>query len=415
MLSVDDNKLITQVGPGTPMGEVFRRYWIPALMSSEVPTPDCPPVKVRLLGEDLVAFRATSGKVGLIDTWCPHRNANLFWGRNEEEGLRCVYHGWKFDLDGTCVDMPNEPASSVFANKVKQPAYPTAEGGGLVWVYMGPRDKQPPLPQHEFMDLPPEHVYASKRIQACNFLQNLEGEVDSSHVSFLHSNLSSEAPGMDRGVDKHPVFEVRETEWGLAISARRDAGPNQYYWRITPMMLPSYTIIPGQLQGGYVFTSAIPIDDTNMAGFTVVWNKDSYVQPETGGPTVDVDERFVPFQNKSNDYGIDREDQRLRSFTGIKGIRIQDMAVQEDQRGPVSDRSRVHLGTSDMGVIATRRRLQKQMRDLLEGHEPREPHTPEAFRLHSLAITADRSIPWEQLMREHMVLTKTPLATETAV
>src|SRR6476646_425802 len=206
MLSVDDNKLITQVGPGTPMGEVFRRYWIPALMSSEVPSPDCPPVKVRLLGEDLVAFRTTSGRVGLIDTWCPHRNANLFWGRNEEEGLRCVYHGWKFDLEGTCVDMPNEPASSVFANKVKQPAYPTAEGGGLIWVYMGPREKQPPLPQFEFMDLPPEHVYAS-------------------HVSSLHSNLTSEAEGMESGADRHPVFEVRETAWGLAISARRDAGP----------------------------------------------------------------------------------------------------------------------------------------------------------------------------------------------
>jgi len=152
-----------------------------------------------------------------------------------------------------------------------------------------------------------------------------------------------------------------------------------------------------------------------MAGFTIVWNKDSYVQPQTGGPTVDVDANFRPFMNKSNDYGIDREDQRLRSFTGIQGIRIQDMAVQEDQRGPVSDRSREHLGTSDMGVIATRRRLQKQMRDLMEGTEPREPHTPQAFHLHSLSITADRSIPWEQLMREHMVLSKTPLEAETAV
>src|SRR5829696_7036890 len=217
MLSKEDNELITRVGPGTPMGRLMREYWIPALRTEDLDGPDSEPKRVRLLCEDLVAFRDSNGKVGLVAENCPHRGANLFWGRNEEEGLRCVYHGWKFDLDGTCVDMPNEPASSVFANKVKQPAYPTAEGGGLVWVYMGPREKQPPLPQFEFMGLPPEHVYASKRIQACNFLQNLEGEVDSSHVSFLHSNLSSEAPGMDNGVDKHPVFEVRETSWGLAI------------------------------------------------------------------------------------------------------------------------------------------------------------------------------------------------------
>src|SRR6185436_18089509 len=236
MLPKDENEILCRVGPGTAMGNLLRQYWFPAMPSYELASPDGPPIKVRLLGEDLVAFRDTSGQIGLVANACPHRGASLFFGRNEEDGLRCVYHGWKFDIEGTCVDMPNEPASSVFANKVKQPAYPTAEGGGLVWVFMGPRDKQPSLPEFEFMGLPPEHVYASKRIQACNYLQNLEGEVDSSHVSFLHSNLSSEAEGMASGVDRHPVFEVGETEWGLAISARRDAGPDKYYWRITPMM-----------------------------------------------------------------------------------------------------------------------------------------------------------------------------------
>src|SRR3954454_9320736 len=173
MLSIDDNKLITRVGPGTPMGEVFRRYWLPAMLSSELPHPDCPPVKLRLLGEDLVAFRMTSGQVGVLDTWCPHRNANLFWGRNEEEGLRCVYHGWKFDAEGNCIDMPNEPESSVFANKVRQPAYQAIDAGGVVWVYMGPKEKTPALPELEWTKMPEGHLWATKRVQACNYLQNL--------------------------------------------------------------------------------------------------------------------------------------------------------------------------------------------------------------------------------------------------
>src|SRR3954469_19755506 len=149
MLSADDNGLITLVGPGTPMGELFRRHWLPALLTSELPGPDCAPVQLRLLGEDLVAFRTTSGDVGVLDTYCPHRNANLFWGRNEEEGLRCVYHGWKFDVAGSCVDMPNEPAESNFKTKVRATAYPCQERSGVIWTYMGPREVPPPMPDIE--------------------------------------------------------------------------------------------------------------------------------------------------------------------------------------------------------------------------------------------------------------------------
>src|SRR4051794_15217101 len=157
MLSKEDNELITRVGPGTPMGTLFRRYWLPAMLSTELPEPDCPPVRLRLLGEDLVAFRTTSGRPALLDTYCPHRNANLFWGRNEHEGLRCVYHGWKFNPDGACVDMPNEPPGSTFADKVRQPSYPARDAGGFIWVYMGPAELQPSdVPQFEWLNVPAE-------------------------------------------------------------------------------------------------------------------------------------------------------------------------------------------------------------------------------------------------------------------
>ncbi|MBV8714643.1 MAG: Rieske 2Fe-2S domain-containing protein [Chloroflexi bacterium] len=402
MLSRKDNEYLTKVGPGTPVGNLFRRHWLPALLSTELPEPDCAPVRLKLLGEELVAFRATSGRVGMLGTYCPHRNANLFWGRNEEEGLRCVYHGWKFDADGACVDMPNEPPRSQFNEKIQQTAYATAERGGVIWVYMGPPDLEPKVPELEWTLVPAENRNPSKRIQACNWLQNLEGEVDSSHANFLHAQLGPDRRPIRndaRDEDLHPVFSVLETDYGLAIAARRDAGPDKYYWRITPFMLPSYTIIPGTYSDAYTFTGAVPRDDTTTIGITVTWSSQ---HPVPQRPFVEVDSDFVPLQNKSNDYLIDREAQRTVSYTGIRGVRVQDMAVQEDQRGPISDRSREHLGSSDTGVIGTRRRIMRQAQALARGAEPPQVHSPEVYRIRSMAVVADRHVAWQDLMREHM-------------
>lgn len=404
MLSQKDNAYVTRVGPGTPMGELFRRYWLPAMLSSELPEPDCPPVRLKLLGEELVAFRATSGRIGVLDTYCPHRNANLFWGRNEEEGLRCVYHGWKFSPDGACVDMPNEPPGSRFAERIRQPAYQAEERGGVIWVYMGPPEACPSIPDLEWTRLPADQRCASKRMQACNYLQNLEGEVDSSHANFLHASLGPDGRpvrGDERDQDLHPVFSVLETDYGLAICARRDVGADRYYWRITPFMLPSYTIIPGAYGGAYAFTAAVPCDDASMIGITVVYS-DSH--PVEQRPFVEVDDAFVALQNKSNDYLIDRVAQKTVSYTGIKGIRVQDMAVQEDQRGPISERWREHLGSSDTGVIATRRRLMAQARLLEQGQEPPQPREPSVYNVRSLAMVAPREVPWQELMKAHMHL-----------
>src|SRR5579859_1497922 len=404
MLSRKENDYVTQVGPGTPMGNLFRRYWLPAMLAEELPEPDCAPIRLRLLGEDLVAFRTTSGRPAVLDTWCPHRNANLFWGRNEEDGLRCVYHGWKFDADGGCVDMPNEPPRSRFAEKIRQPAYPAVDRGGVVWVYMGPPELTPSIPELEWTLVPESHRNVSKRIQACNWLQNLEGEVDSSHANFLHASLGPDRKPIrndERDEDQHPVFSILETDYGLAICARRDAGPDKYYWRVTPFMLPSYTIIPGTFSGAYTFTGAVPRDDTTMIGITATWNA-SAALPTPRRPFVEVDSDYYPVQNRANDYLIDREAQKTVSFTGIKGVRVQDMAVQEDQRGAISDRTTEHLGASDTGVISTRRRLIKQAQALAKGVEPPQVSAPSVYRVRSMAMVADRHVPWQELMQLHM-------------
>src|SRR3954471_14018232 len=171
MLSIEDNEVMCRVGPGTVMGNLMREYWIPAVRSDELPSPDCPPLRVKLLGEELIAFRTTSGAVGLMQNSCPHRGASMFFGRNEEEGLRCVYHGWKFDINGNCVDMPSEPAESNFKDKIRLKSYPCQERGGVVWAYMGPPERMPALPEQEWVILPENQRCVAKRLQECNYLQ----------------------------------------------------------------------------------------------------------------------------------------------------------------------------------------------------------------------------------------------------
>ena len=260
MLSKEDNQLLTQTGPGTPMGELFRRFWMPVLLAEELPQPDCDPVRIRILSEDMVAFKDTDGNVGVIDNYCPHRRASLFFGRNEECGLRCVYHGWKFDINGDCVDMPSEPAESNFKDKVKIKAYPAKEFGSCIWVYMGPAELQPELPEFEWARVPDANRVITRFIQHSNFMQATEGEIDSSHVSFLHSVF-------DLSIDYHrdmrvgdqkegrnsvlsykfgaPQLTVKETDYGFTYGSRRGPEEGNYYWRVTQWMLPMFSLIPG--------------------------------------------------------------------------------------------------------------------------------------------------------------------------
>jgi nitrite reductase/ring-hydroxylating ferredoxin subunit len=257
MLSHDENELLTKTGPGTAMGALIRRYWIPVVQSKEV-EPGGRVKRVMLLGERLVAFRGTSGRPGLIGEFCPHRLASLYFGRVEEAGMRCVYHGWKYGLDGQCLEMPSEPPESGFASKVKHTAYPCEERGGLIWAYMGPANPPPPLPDLEFTLLPEANVFISKRVQDCNWFQAMEGGIDSSHISFLHAPIDHRDAEVTRGIDRAsfgvgaavetgdraPRFDVADTEYGVAIGARRTQPDGRWYWRITQFLMPFYTMPP---------------------------------------------------------------------------------------------------------------------------------------------------------------------------
>jgi phthalate 4,5-dioxygenase len=421
MLSKEESQLLCLTGPGTPMGHLFRRFWLPVALSRELPKPDCPPVRLRILSEDLIAFRDTGGKVGLLARYCPHRGASLFFGRNEEDGLRCVYHGWKFDVNGVCTDMPSEPSECSFKHKIRTTAYPSREAGGVIWAYMGPQETIPQLPQLEWTLVPESHVYVHKRFQHCNYLQNVEGEVDSSHVSFLHREFQPEKFNaaiagqvlLAQAKDSAPQFLVQETDCGLAIGARRNWDSDHYYWRLTQFLMPSFTLIPSESGAPINFTAAVPVDDRNMAGLTVTWLPD---RPMTAddirtieswtGAYAEVDPMtFEPVANRANDYLLDREKQRNENFTGMRGIREEDIAVQEDQfGGPITDRTREHLGTSDAGVIALRRRLLHAVRNLQGGEEPPEPRLGNAYRVHPLADLVRREMSFERVACGAMLL-----------
>ncbi|MPZ15404.1 MAG: Rieske 2Fe-2S domain-containing protein, partial [Chloroflexi bacterium] len=221
MLSKEDNELLTRVGPATPMGQLLRQYWIPVVRSEELADPDGEPMRVRLLGEDLILFRDTSGRVGLLEDHCSHRGASLFFGRNEADGLRCVYHGWKYDVAGACVDMPNEPPESNFKDKIRHRAYPCREYGGMIWSYLGPRDVPPELPKLEWALVGAEQRNLTPVLRECNWVQALEGDIDTSHLYFLHARLDpreERGPQNDNGVyheDRHPRLHLVDTPYGV--------------------------------------------------------------------------------------------------------------------------------------------------------------------------------------------------------
>jgi phthalate 4,5-dioxygenase len=419
MLKQDENELITRVGPGTPMGNFMREYWVPALLSSEVPTPDSDPVRILLLGEQLIGFRDSNGKVGLIQNHCPHRGASLFFGRNEEAGVRCVYHGWKFDVEGNCIDMPNEPAESDFKHKVKATAYPCQERGGLVWTYLGPRKTPPPLPDLEGNMQPDSDQNVRATQLACNWLQILEGDIDTTHVGFLHyGGLKAEEqiPGSFSEYQlrvKTAHFEVIDTEGGAAYGARRPAGPDQVYWRIAQWCFPFYTFTPpgvlGTKKGG---NARVPMDDYHTMTFSMVSNRN---RPAPGGAnlavrgpmqpnTTDWYGRFRAEQELSNDFQIDREVQRQNTgsagYTGIQGIAMQDAAMTTSM-GPIYDRSTEHLGTTDAMVIRVRRRLIAAVQaHMKHGMAPPGVDDPGAYRVRSGGVFLPPDADWVEATRE---------------
>jgi phenylpropionate dioxygenase-like ring-hydroxylating dioxygenase large terminal subunit len=418
MLRKEQNDLLTQTSPGTPMGQMFRCSWIPALLAEELPETDSPPVRVKLLSERLLAFRDSEGRLGLIDEFCAHRGISLWFGRNEEKGLRCPYHGWKYDVTGQCIDVPSEPAESGFCNKVKLKSYPLIEKGGILWTYMGPPEKRPPEPAWEFASVPDRQRYVSKRHQECNWLQAMEGGIDSSHVSFLHrGDLHSDplfkgAKGNQYNLgDARPVFEVVESPGGLYIGARRNAENGHYYWRITPWVMPSFTMIAPRGNHSVHGHFWIPIDDESCW----TWSFDYHPIRELTAAEVaamrdgkGVHVALIPgtyrsTANKDNDYLMDRAAQKAgHSYSGVAGFGMQDASVQESM-GPIVDRSKENLVSTDNGIIMARHRLMRAAKALVEKGITPPGVDPEHQRIRSVAIVLPADVPYKEGAKEALV------------
>ena len=411
MLTKQNNDLLTRTGAGTPTGEMMRRYWMPAALSSELPAPDCPPVRVKLLGENLIAFRDTNGRIGLLEEFCAHRGASLFLARNEECGLRCVYHGWKYDLDGRCVDMPNEPPDSRFKDEIRLKAYPTFELGDVVWAYMGPKEKMPSPPPFEWTAVSREYRCVSKTWQECNWLQALEGGIDTTHGAFLHRAISTETnkPGINpqdiRVRHLVPEQEIELTDYGFVYASIRSLGEKGIFFRTYHYAVPIYqfwaTINDSRSSASNMW---VPMDDENCMVYSLMYRHSG--DPFTEQEKTDFDRRngrdrlrkdFRKLRNKDNDWMIDREAQKAETFTGIEGINLQDHAVQESM-GPIVDRTREHLVASDKAIVTARHLLMNAVKKLEQKEDPPNISTS-CSQIRAIHRTLPAGIRWRDALK----------------
>ena len=428
-----DSEDLVRVGPGTVMGKMMRQYWIPAAMSSELER-DGAPMRLMLLGEQLIAFRDSSGRVGIMDHKCPHRCASLFLGRNEENGIRCVYHGWKYDADGNCVDTPNIAGDSDFKRHIKVKAYKTAERNGLVWVYMGERQEAPPpLPAIEATLLPESEVQIVFAQRECNWLQALEGDIDTSHFGFLHAGaISADMLAPDNifrytVTNRAPDYHVTDTEYGTMYAAHRAADDGQTYWRFANFMLPFWTQTPQGKFATHLHNRAwVPMDDHHTMFVSLRWrNEPPFVTNDKAGKLMPGFERVFDYlpnttewhgrwrlkARPENDWLVDREAQKTGgNFTGITGIHQQDQAITESM-GPVTDHLFEHLAPSDRMIMATRRRLLKAARALVkEGAVPPGVDDPELmYAVRSGDFVTEARLGWRQAYDRQMRASVRPL------
>jgi phthalate 4,5-dioxygenase len=397
---------LTRVGPGTVMGELMRQYWMPALLSSEVARGG-PPLRLMLLGEKLISFRDSAGRVGVMDHRCPHRCASLFLGRNEQDGIRCIYHGWKFDAAGRCIDMPNVPPQQDFKHKVSAKAYRTIERAGLVWVYMGSHAKAPPLPAFEVLDVPDDEIGALFIQRNCNYLQALEGDIDTSHFGFLHAGhvepdeLGEDDPIYHTVAVRTPEYHIADTAWGTTYAGYRAAGPGRTSWRFGNFLFPFWAQVPNGEFGQHLQVRGwVPLDDEHTMYCVVWWKRAQSAMTaqdpafKDGTPVGGMGRRndFLPntsdwlgrwrlAANAGNDWRMDRTAQHDNViYSGIDSIHLQDQAVTESM-GAILDHSFEHLAPSDQMIARTRRRLLMAARALRDnGVPPPGADNVEVFR-----------------------------------
>ena len=431
MLSSEDNALLTQTDAGTPMGELFRRFWIPVLLAEQLAKPDGPQVRVKVMGEELLAFRDTGGVIGLIEPRCPHRGANLFFGRNEKGGIRCAFHGWKFDVDGKCVEIPIVDPDRVagLLDRAGIKAYPAREWGGLVWAYMGPSARMPALPAMEFALLPASHRHVSKKFQECNWAQAAEGGLDTAHFSFLHQPVGASEDelrekaaraiiGFAKGTmthdhvrwmrdDPRPRYDIVKHDAGMVVGASRQAEPGMRYWRIAQYLMPCHGYTPSATAGQtYHAQTWVPVDDHHCWVYVYSWNPERPISAEEresfrkgGAVYSELGPDWMPIRNRGNDYLLDRALQKTENFTGITGVSEQDGAIQDSQ-GFVADRTRELLGPTDIGVVQFRRLMLEAAKDLGRGIEPAWAAHPEAYRVRAGGIVAPDHLSFEAVMLE---------------
>lgn len=396
MTTATESKTLTQVGPGTPMGDIMRQYWMPAAMSSELAI-DGDPMRLMLLGEKLIAFRDSTGKVGVMDHRCPHRCASFFFGRNEEGGIRCVYHGWKFDTEGNCLDMANVPAHQDFKQKVRAKAYATRERNGIIWVYMGNQAEVPELPMIESNMVDQELCIHRFILRECNWLQALEGDIDQTHLAFLHlghlqaKELEEENPTAEAKFtrmvidDRAPDHFVTDMDYGVMQATKREMEDGQLYWRVSQFMMPFWTQPSNRGIHDHVVARAwVPMDDTHTM-FVQIGLKNMIIVPTKTASGKEVagiaaGDEFLPNTTDwygrwrfnvdyENDYGMDRDAQRRDSYTGIEGIHQQDQAITESM-GEIVDHTFEHLAPADVMLTQVRRRLLRAARNLAKDGTP---------------------------------------------
>ena len=417
MLTREENDLLCRVEGDAPMGRMMRAHWMPICLSEEVVEPDGAPVRARLLGEDLVVFRDSDGRLGIVGEYCPHRRASLALGRNEESGLRCLYHGWKIDVDGNVVEMPSEPAASCLAAKVRHKAYRSEEAGGFVWAWMGDGEP-PPFEAPTWAPSPGTRISIVKMRIDANWAQVLEGAIDSAHSSTLHSTdmpparvdgARATATVWPRpSTDKAPRLKVERTDFGFRYAAIRrpikDAATHEYV-RITLFVAPFTVLIPPNNLYNLAIVN-VPQDDTHTMFYFIAWS-----EREGGGidqeawrkfcgarPGIDLDASYRHRRNRDNGYLQDRQAMKLGDFTGMRGIPVQDMAMWETM-GPIADRTVERLGASDVAIVEFRR----LMVDAVRRHASGEPalgapgRRPAYVTLQSFEGIVSKDVDWRTL------------------
>lgn len=403
MMTAEENDLLTQTDRGTPCGELLRRYWQPVALSEELPQGGAP-LPVRILGEDLVLFRDDQDRLGLIGLRCAHRGTDLSYGRIEDGGLRCLYHGWLYDICGRVIEQPGELGGGAGRHEVKHPAYPCREAGGVILAYLGPGDP-PLLPAYEFLAAPPEHRAVVKIFEECNYLQGNEGNIDPVHLSFLHQAIDEAqmarrriVPGSDAtdnrllGEDITPTIEVEVTDYGLRIYTLRNSGRDKRYIRVTNFVMPNLAVFGGSTVGaGYAIHWHVPVDDTHHWKYVFAFSREKPLddfQRNRSRADLTADYRLV--RNRANRYQQDRQSMKTETFTGMGfNFQVHDAFATESQ-GAIQDRTREHVVSSDKAIVAARKLLLNAMHDLKEGRDPKHViRTPEGNRLWHLQALSE--------------------------